>query len=280
MLQDVCNEVGLTEPTSVVTATDRVAKQLLATTHRVLNDLQQYKWPQLARETSITLVSGTASYALPSDFDSRIIEAPWNRDNTWPLYGPISAEEWQYSKALGNASTFPQQFRLKGYATAQLFIDPTPSTSEAGQTLYYEYQSKNIVRPKLWEASDIYSAGAYTFYDGNYYQTSLGGTTGSTAPTHTAGSVSDGAVTWTFFSDPYPQFLADTDECLIDQALLGLGVQWNYLASKGLPYQHLKEKYDNDVKSTIPKFAGAKTLYLAKRLPVTRGLNVPETIPT
>ena len=135
------------------------------------------------------------------------------------------------------------------------------------------------MRPKLWETNDIYAAGSYTFYNGFYFVTSLGGTTNGTTP------LNDVGVNWSYFKTegvdgPYDKFLADTDECLIDQDLLGLGVQWNYLASKGLPYQHLEAKYNDNVKSTIPKFAGAKTLYLAKRLSVVRGLNVPETIPT
>lgn len=53
------------------------------------------------------------------------------------------------------------------------------------------------VRPKQWSDGVLFSA-----YDecigpnGNFYVTSSGGTSGSTPPTHTSGTVSDGGVSW------------------------------------------------------------------------------------
>ena len=49
-----------------------------------------------------------------------------------------------------------------------------------------------------WSAGAAKGARATVYYLNNVYFTSAGGTTGVTAPTHTAGSVSDGGVTWLF----------------------------------------------------------------------------------
>lgn len=265
MMQAVCNEVGLPEPASVATSTERQVIQLLATAHRVLNDLKQVPWAELERSCELTLVDGQEAYELPADFDSALFETQWNVDKTWPLFGPYTSTEWATIKNSGIAPAISQRFRLKGYASKKFFIDPVPTSSEAGQVVTFYYQSKNIVRPRIWEASQLYTAGSYTFYDGNYYSTTLGGTTGSTAPTHSTGSVSDGGVTWTFYDEPYAKFLADTDVCIVDEYLVGVGVQYNYLASKGLPYAHLEQKYNRDLRSTQPKLPGAPVLDLASR---------------
>lgn len=278
MLQAVCNEVGLPEPTAVVTSSDRQVQQLLATVHRVLNDLKQVQWAELTRLHEITLADGVDSYALPADFDFRIFETQWNQDKNWPLFGPYGPKEWQEIKQSGIAPAISQRFRFKGYTSKQFFIDPVPTSSEDGQVVSFEYQSKNIIRPRIWSASALYTAGAYTFYDGNYYTTTLGGTTGATPPTHTTGSVSDGGVTWSYTDEAYTSYLADTDVCHVDEFLVGLGVQWNYLASKGLPYQHLEQKFNRDIRSTVPKLPGASIIYLDGRsendLPM---VIVPET---
>lgn len=50
-----------------------------------------------------------------------------------------------------------------------------------------------------WTAATVYAANAIVNTDdGNVYQTAAGGTSGSTKPTVTSGSVSDGGVTWTY----------------------------------------------------------------------------------
>jgi len=50
----------------------------------------------------------------------------------------------------------------------------------------------------VWAGTTAFAAGAYCYYGLNIYYTSAGGTTGGTPPTHTSGSASDGAVTWTY----------------------------------------------------------------------------------
>lgn len=278
-IQAVCNEVGIPEPTSVIDSTDRAVIQLLSIAHRVGNDLRQHLWAELTRQHSFTLTSGTASYALPVDFDQAYYNTHWNQDEVWPLNGPYSPSDWaELTNGLVSAG-ITNNFRLKGYTASQFFIYPTPDSGNAGQTLVYEYQSKNWVRPRIWTASTVYAAGSYTFYNGNYYSTTLGGTTGSTPPTHTSSSASDGGVSWTYYSGLYSEYLADTDCSHLDEFLVGLGVQWNYLAAKGLPYLHLKEKYEKDKRSALPKLPGGGVIDLLGNYgeDVNRFFNTPDT---
>ena len=64
-----------------------------------------------------------------------------------------------------------------------------------GANLYIRVGSENA-----WTTSVIYPAGSYVSHGENTYHTVAGGTAGIAAPVHFTGSVSDGAVTWTYFA--------------------------------------------------------------------------------
>ena len=49
-----------------------------------------------------------------------------------------------------------------------------------------------------WETAKSITSGAYRHYDGNLYQATSSGTTGSRPPIHSEGTESDGAVNWEF----------------------------------------------------------------------------------
>lgn len=52
----------------------------------------------------------------------------------------------------------------------------------------------------LWAQGQTVAANEYRYFGLNIYQAVNGGVTGSTAPVHTSGSVSDGTVTWKFMN--------------------------------------------------------------------------------
>jgi len=65
-------------------------------------------------------------------------------------------------------------------------------------TVYAAGAIVSSLKAPQWQTGTVYAAGAQTT-NGNYlYTTTAGGTSGSTAPTHTSGTVSDGAVSWTY----------------------------------------------------------------------------------
>ena len=261
MLQAVCKEVALTPPSFVLSATDKQTISLVAITNRVGNDLRTRLWPKLNKTHTITLVAGQAAYALPADFDQQVFDTHWDTQNRFPLWGPVSNSTWELiQNSLVSTSQFDRKFILKGMASNQFYIDPVPSASDAGQIMLFEYQSVNWIRPKTWTASTVFAAATYCFYNGYYFYTSAGGVTGTTPPTPSG--LNDGGITWSEFTEPYTEFTADTDEFNIEEALVGLGVQWNYLASRGLPYQHLETKYKVDESTSFTKARGATKLSL------------------
>jgi len=266
VISDASLELGLGPLASVVTAsTNMLAQELLAHLNRTGQSLRSdYDWPALTREYTFTLVSGTASYAMPADFHRFAFNTHWNRDTLWELTGPMTESEWQYLKSSGINSTYPyQRWRFKDVTTKQFYLDPTPGASENGNTCVFEYYSRNWVRPKTWVTATAFSAGTYCFYNGNYYSTSAGGTTGATPPTHTSGSASDGAVTWAYLTVPYERITADTDICNIDEALMTLGVMYRYRQSKNLPgWDMMKSEFDTEARKLSSANRGAGNINL------------------
>jgi len=279
-LQNVARELGLPEVTSVADSTNQTTRQMLAMANRVGEELKsRQKWPQLIKQFSFTLTSGKESYALPADIDSVIFRTHWDTQNHWELEGPLTPQEWQWRKN-GVSSTSPRRkFRVRGPGNNQFLIFPTPGSADAGAVLLFEYQSENWIAPKTWAAGTAFLSGSYCFNDGNIYSTSLGGTTGATAPTHTTGTVSDGAVSWTSTTSAYKQFLADTDSSLIDETLIGLGVQWRFMRQKGLDYQEIRDDFEMALTRQVLAIQGAPTLNLSPTASaVLMGYNnIPDT---
>jgi hypothetical protein len=262
LIKQVANEVGLPEPTLVIGSTDQQVRQLLAHTHRVGDDLcGMFQWPRLTKRGTITLVASQAAYALPSDWDYDLNDTHWSQSQFWPMLGPLTPVEWEHIKNGISTVGTQMKFRIFGFGDATFTVEPTPSTADAGNILVYEYQSKNWIRPKTWTTGTVFAAGTYCFYNGYYFYTSAGGTTGATAPTPSA--LNDGGVVWTSVTDAYDEFLADTDVSHLDEGVVALGVEVGYLAAKGLPYAHLAAKYNADARTAYGQQKGARVLSLS-----------------
>lgn len=282
LIQTVAREAGL--PTgsmgTIVGNTNELTVQLLAIAQRAGKEARGYfRWPELVKDGSATLVAGQESYALPADIDSVTTLSVFNRTNRLPLYGPMTPEEWQSYKAGNQPISTTDSFRIKGLTDKQLFIAPIPTATDAAQVVSFEYQTKSWIRPRTWAASTSFAANTYCFYNGNIYKTTAGGTTGSTAPTHTTGSVSDGnvpgsGVTWTYSTDAYEAFLADTDVVVLDENCMILEIGWRYMREKGLPYAEKRK----DAQGAWSQAAGAIQSASRLRLVARRYSTIPYPI--
>lgn len=146
----------------------------------------------------------------------------------------MSPQEYAEVRGYGLNTTVYQRFQVRGLSNNELLISPTPTASQNGNIIIFEYIADRCVRPATWVTGTVYAAGAYTFYNGNYYQTTSGGTSGATVPTHTSGSVSDGGVIWTYYSGAYSDFLADSDETVFNPKTLEQGMLERFAEIHGL----------------------------------------------
>lgn len=246
IIQDVCLELSLPKPATVIGNTDLTTQQLLAIAHDDIDQMRRaHEWPELAKEATVTLVADQASYALPGDYLKQIPGTHWDLNNQWELNGPLTPQEWQYYQSGIVNVGLRRRFRVKGATTKQLFIDPTPDSSEAGQELRYEYISLSALRPRTWVTGTTFLGGSYCFYNGNIYTTTAGGVSGATAPTHTTGSASDGGIDWAIYTDPYQRYLADTDMPLLDSQVHKKGIRWRWLEAKNMAAA--AQKYEHGV---------------------------------
>jgi hypothetical protein len=234
-VQNVANEAGYTVESGVIASTEITTKQLRVMAQRINREIADaFPWPKLYASGSITLVAGQASYQLPAAFSWYHYETFWNSSTRWRILGPMSPQEYAEIRGYGINTTVYQRFQVRGLTNSELLISPTPSASQNGNIIIFEYIADRCVRPAAWVTGTVYAAGAYTFYDGNYYQTTLGGISGVTAPTHTTGSVTDGGVIWTYYSGAYSDFLADSDETVFNQKTLEQGMLERFAEIHGL----------------------------------------------
>jgi hypothetical protein len=234
-VQNVANEAGYTVESGVIASTEATTKQLRVMAQRINREIADaFPWPKMYASGSITLVAGQESYPLPAAFSWYHYETFWNSSTRWRILGPMSPQEYAEIRGYGLNTTVYQRFQVRGLSNNELLISPTPTASQNGNIIIFEYIADRCVRPATWVTGTAYSANAYTFYNGNYYQTTAGGTSGATAPTHTSGSVSDGGVTWTYYSGAYSDFLADTDETVFNQKTLEQGMLERFAEIHGL----------------------------------------------
>lgn len=264
IVQNAMLEVGLTAPSSVISNSDTLVKQFLAHATREGKEVRnKVDWPQLIREYTFTLATSTASYAMPADFERFSFMTHWDRSMSWELVGPISSQDWQMIKS-GIVTTAPRRrWRFKGFGSTQFFVDPTPDSTDSGVTLVFEYYSKSWCRPRTWVQGQVYGTNSFTFYNGNYYSTVSGGTAGATPPTHTTGSVTDGAVLWAYSALPYETFTADTDVSNVDENIIELGTKFRFLQAKDLPgWEKMEAEYNNTLTRLASSNTGASNVNL------------------
>lgn len=170
--QNVADETSLSRPGSVYNNSDTTARKLLRCIYRGGEYLvQQAQWPELLKQHSITLATGVAEYALPSDLDRVVFETEWNNDQGWPLLGPMTVQEYQ-ERVHGMSSTAPSQHFIAiqdtiGTGTytgdsAVFTIYPTPTASENGQVCYFRYVSNAWIISATGTIASTFSADTDT----------------------------------------------------------------------------------------------------------------------
>lgn len=279
LIQDVCGQVGMPQPTSVIGSSSGHVKKMLAILQSdlAIRVRDEGPFPEFRRNHTMTLVSAQDNYALPEDFDFAVNETHWDQANNWEIL-QTSPKGWRFRKESTISESIWKRFIVQGWADNQFIIDPAPAANEAGNTLTFDYYSTTWIKPQEWAASTAVVAGQFVSYNGNIYSTASAGTTGSTAPTHTSGDSSDGGVTWSYSSAAYDRFTADTDELILPEHIYVLGLKWLWRQSNGLPSEDKGDFYRKLARHKT-KLKGARTRNLAgsrgRRWP-----NIPEVIPT
>ena len=189
---------------------------------------RDYSWDVLKRLHTVTLVDGTQTYALPADFERHVFSTQWDSGMSLPA-SVANSQDWQYVQSANFVYTSSKIARFWGWLNNQIYLYSTPDSTDAGNTLTFEYQSSSWIRYKTWTASTPgFGSGSRVWYNGNRYAWVSGTTSGTTPPTHTTSfPTSDGGVTWYYNSAAQLQdrFEYDTDIPLLDGLVLQLCLQ-------------------------------------------------------
>ena len=71
-------------------------------------------------------------------------------------------------------------------------------------------------------------------------------------------------------------YLADTDLCFLDEALITLGLRWRFLRAKGLDYAEEMATYEREVERAQARDGGATALTLAPQPIDPNRVNIPD----
>jgi hypothetical protein len=283
LISNVCDVLGLKRPTVLAGSSDKTIRRLLQAYYRANQEARRrYSWPQFTRRGTITLSTGVESYALPGDFHRFIPETGWDTNLDWNLWGPMSPQEWSYIKEGLISYMGPrQQFRVKGRTSQQFFVNPVPGAS--GNVLAFEYVSKSYVKPVAWAANTAYNVlGTTTAIVENndiYYELVSGTTSGVTAPTHTSGDASDGGITWRVYNSPVETVSSNSDQVLLDDALLQVGTEYHFLEMSSFDYSARKADWETALPVAYAQAKSSRTLFICGTTDI--GLitesNIPDT---
>lgn len=160
IIQNAATDLNLTSPSVVANSTDTQVQQLFNLANRDGKDLlRRFDWQALTVEASFTTVATqqqTTLSTVASDFFRMVDESMNNRTQHWRVTGPLSAQEWQRRLSLGAQVGVVNSFRIRGDT---IYFFPVPP---AGDSIYFEYISKNWVQSNTGTAKDAFTADADT----------------------------------------------------------------------------------------------------------------------
>jgi len=164
IIQDATDLLSIPRPTSVVFSTDQQVRQLYALANEQGKEMAgSYDW-QVMREqhTFVTTATPAQTTAVPDDWDRFIHDSFFNRTQMRSVIGPITPQQWQSIQAQPQLNRVFLAFIQRH---GQFLITPTPA---AGETIAYEYASKNWCKSSEDVPQSRFLADSDTTYIDSY----------------------------------------------------------------------------------------------------------------
>lgn len=253
-------KLNLPSPSSLYGSTDPAALQILHLIYEVCQELRQAAcWTQQKKIHTFDTEADRTSYPLPEDFYAPSPFTQWNNDEGVSLVGPL--EDYEFTGRLyggvGSSTNFEYRFfgpdSNPNTTGGQFHVYPTP---DSAIECSYEYLSSNLFLPKDWLPSTAYTSGTYVNHAGKIYLCDTNGTSSTTGPVGTAANETDGTTRWDYVSTPYEIILADTDICIFDDDLVGLGLKAKWKYEKGEDGQKAEIEYKRRISKAVGRLKG------------------------
>jgi hypothetical protein len=135
-------EVGLNADNDPVASPDETYIQMQALLDSLGQELVNlYDWPILVRTLTIdTQADDSGVYDLPDDYDHMINQTAWDMNNTVPVTGPLSPQQWQYLEGTNLVSQSLYASLRQFDNKLEVYPQPAPPT-----IITLEYISRNWV---------------------------------------------------------------------------------------------------------------------------------------
>lgn len=169
IVQNGCNELGITPPSLLIGASDPQELQYLAVANAAAEEVRDDPdngWCVLERLNLFNSVQGQAEYDLPLDYGRLIIDTVWDRSQLTPMQGPLSPALWQTIKSglIGNGIYFTRYRVVRSATSPKKVFVVDPSSPNTGSPLVFEYQSTHS-----FAAADLSSTSASIQDDTNVF---------------------------------------------------------------------------------------------------------------
>ncbi len=137
IIQDATRRLGLPMPTAAYTSSDPQLIQLCQLAQQESNELiKRHDWERLTKEHTFTSSATPEQGGMVSDYSRMVPETFYNITQRRPVYGPISAQEWQFSQSVTATSAATESWRLRENT---FLITPTPNGTDQYRYEYVSY---------------------------------------------------------------------------------------------------------------------------------------------
>lgn len=242
IVQRGCQSIGIPSPVSLISASTTVDLQLRGIFYDVHDFLRNQRiFVQQKRTHIFDLEANRQFYPLPEDFYAALLGTQYDDTTKFPLVGPLSDAQFDRREyGLAGFNPFPA-FRIFGpdnnpySAGGQFQVWPEPTAD--GDTLSFEYQSKNLFQPPNWVPSTAYLLNAYVNANGNIYQCTTAGTSSATtAPIgQSLTPQANGTAFFVYRPAAYETIVSDSDNSIFDDDLVQQGFKAYYYEAKSQP---------------------------------------------
>lgn len=156
--QDVCDVIGLTRPTAIITGQDQLARQILGLARKTLEELGRMDWPMLEIPYSFNTVVDQAQYTLPTDFGREVGDTVYVASQYTALRGSLTPGDWQRQRDVLAPQNSKYRFRIFGLPL-KLNLSEAPQVVEEitleYQTTYRVQQADATYKNTFFADTDV-----------------------------------------------------------------------------------------------------------------------------
>ena len=269
MLNQVLMQSSFLKKDSFASNSDPDDLQMMAIANRVAYEiLNWYDWGTVRNVAVLDMIEGTNSYSVPDDYQSIVPDSAWETDGSRKVDVPTSDAMWYQYKF--SSLTTGGTIRARFYGDRIEVIEPFN-----GGSFTYEYISKYAIAGGYVDKPDG-NQGEWSidlspphigyYWDEEYWNTVVWAAPIENPPDTPVGSFWDQDY-WGVAQYLKAFFTADSDQWLLDDQLLILGIQAHWQQAKQMPsYMEHMANYMTKMAEAVGRSNAGQTIGGAPRL--------------